>query len=301
MNQSKSEKDALTFFKKNEKHIQNIYYFIFSILVILGIVYLFSIVLKINNNSNSSESNEFIEENSELANNDSCSVRGIELRGSLLTYIPKHAEGDYLFNYNVTSSEDVVWFIENANKDDNIKAIIIEVDSGGGSPVAGEEIAEAIKRSEKPVISFVRDVGASSSYLSISSSDKIFASKNSDIGGIGVTASYLSNVKKNKNEGYEYQELIAGKYKDYGSPDKELSAEERALFLRDLNIIHANFMKSISINRNIPLEKVRSFADGSTVLGERAKELGLIDEIGGLSEVREYIKNQINEEVKICW
>src|SRR3989344_7321349 len=67
-----------------------------------------------------------------------CSVAGVELRGTLLTYISEHAEGDTYFDYDVTASEDIMWLIEEANRDDGVKAIVLEVDSGGGSPVAGE-------------------------------------------------------------------------------------------------------------------------------------------------------------------
>jgi len=80
-----------------------------------------------------------------------------------------------------------------------------------------------------------------------------------------------------------------GKYKDSGSPDKALTSEEKDLFLRDVNIIYQNFIKAVSDNRKLPIEKVKSFADGSTVLGEKAKELGLIDEIGGINEVEKYL------------
>ena len=72
-----------------------------------------------------------------------CNVAGINLHGSLVTYIPNHADNDTTFNYDTTSSEDVVGAITSANDNPNIKAIVIEVDSGGGSPTGGNEIAEA--------------------------------------------------------------------------------------------------------------------------------------------------------------
>src|SRR5574343_203703 len=78
----------------------------------------------------------------------SCNVAGINLHGSMLTYIPLHADGDTNFDYNIVSSEYVLWYIQSANNNPNIKAIVLEVDSAGGSPVAGEEISNAIKNSE---------------------------------------------------------------------------------------------------------------------------------------------------------
>ncbi len=230
-----------------------------------------------------------------------CTVAGINLHGSIVTYVPEHAENDSYFDYDVVASEDILWAIDNANEDENIKAIVLEVDSLGGSPVAGEEISNAIKNSPKPVVAFVRDIGTSAAYWGMSGADRIFASRNSDIGSIGVTMSYLNNVEKNKSEGYTYEELSSGKFKDSGSTDKALTKEEKELFLRDVNIIYQNFMEEVSINRNIPLEKVKSFSDGSSMLGARALELGLIDEIGGINEVKKYIEDTLGVEPSICW
>lgn len=232
---------------------------------------------------------------------DDCTVVGINLHGNLLTYIPPHAENDSFFNYNSVASEDIIWKIKQANINPGIKAIILEVDSGGGSPIAGEEIANVVKNSAKPVVGYIREVGASSAYWAVSSATKIFASKNSNVGSIGITGSYLTNVEKNKKDGYEYQQIVSGKYKDSGTTNKLVTEDERIIFLRDVNIMYLNFMEDISENRNIPIEKVRSFSDGSTVLGEKAKSLGLIDEIGGIGEIESYLEKTFGEKPEICW
>jgi len=232
---------------------------------------------------------------------ENCSVLGINLHGTLFTYIPNHAESDTLFNYDSVSSEDIIGKIKEANKDPKIKAIVIEVDSGGGSPIAGEEIAAAVKSSEKPVVAFIRGIGASSSYWAISTAEKIWASNNSSVGSIGITMSYVSNAERNKKDGLTYEKLSSGIYKDSGSADMPLTKEERALFMRDINIMYGNFVEVVSINRNISVDKVKSIADGSTVLGDKAKELGLIDEIGSLVEVEKYLEHKIGEKPEICW
>ena len=229
-----------------------------------------------------------------------CTAVGISLRGGIVTYIAEHADGDTYFDYDVTASDYVDYLITEANEDPEIKGILIEVDSSGGSPVAGEEIANAIKRSRKPVVAYIRDIGASAAYMAVSSADKIFASKYSDVGSIGVTMSYLSNDESNKMDGYTYEQLSTGKFKDSGDPDKPLTAEERALFMRDLNIIHEDFVKLVAENRNISVEEVTKIADGSTVLGEKAKELGLIDEIGGRAEAEMLLGTMMGTESKVC-
>lgn len=232
----------------------------------------------------------------------SCNVLGINLHGMLATYIPAQGSADdpeeYQIQYgDAVGSEDVVSSIWSANYDDSIKAILIEVDSGGGYPVAGEEIANALKESTKPTVVVIRQSGMSAAYWASTGANQIFASKNSDIGSIGVTASYLEEISKDK----KYIQLSSGKYKDTGSPEKPISEDEKALLMRDIKITHENFIEAVATNRNIPIEQVREIADGSSVLGERAKELKLIDQIGGWTEAENYIEQQIGEMPEVCW
>lgn len=262
------------------------------IIIIVGIIILVGVLLFFLGSSSSYE--EYGYEN--------CNVAGINLHGSLSTYIPIDIDGNNIEGYEDSiSSEDMIYYLQEAEDDLNIKAILIEVDSYGGSPVAGEEIANMIKRSSKPVVAVIRQSGISGAYLAISGADQIFASKNSDVGSIGVTMSYLDNVKKNEKEGLSYIQLSSGKFKDTGDANKSLSEEEKALFMRDVKIMHENFIKDVSENRNMPIEKVRALADGSTVLGEKAKELGLIDQIGGIYEVEKYLQEKIGEKPEACW
>jgi signal peptide peptidase SppA len=233
--------------------------------------------------------------------NSSCNVLGINLHGDLYTYVPENNDGELFSEKDVVSSEEVLGSIEAAEDDEDIKAIIIEVDSPGGYPVAGEEIANALKAAKKPVVAFIRQSGTSAAYWAITTADQIFASKNSDVGSIGVTISYLDNVSKNQKEGLTYVQLSSGKYKDAGNPDKPLTEEEKGLIVRDLKIIHENFIDEVAANRNLSVEKVREIADGSSVLGERAMELGLIDGIGGFAEAKKYVEDKIGEKPELCW
>ena len=230
-----------------------------------------------------------------------CNVLGINLHGQLVTYIPIDMSDSLLKDTDLVSSDTVLYYIKQSKEDEKIKAILVEIDSPGGTPVAGEEIANALKSSSKPTVAFIRQTGLSAAYWAATGAGRIFASKNSDVGSIGVTTSYLDNVNKNQKEGLSFVQLSTGKYKDTGNPDKPLSQEEINLFMRDLNIIHQNFIDAVSINRKIPLGEVKKIADGSSVLGEKAKELGLIDEIGSLSEVEKYLSEKIGEEVDVCW
>ena len=227
-----------------------------------------------------------------------CNVLGISIYGSLMTYAPSiNEDRDQEYVESYTSSDDVVWSINNTDRNDNIRAIIIEVDSAGGEPVAAEEVANAIKRANKPVIAYIRQSGTSGAYWAISSADRIFASKNSDIGSIGVTASYVVNADENK----KFIQLSSGKYKDIGHPYKLLTNEEKALAMRDVKITHQNFIEEVAKNRGLTIEEVTKISDGSSMMGDAAKSFGLIDEIGGYYEADQYVGTLIGDWVNVCW
>ncbi len=281
------------FFKKISPSLKWI--LIISISIIIGGI----VVVTYTNNK--SQDSSLSDSNSDTADTN-CNVQGINIHGSVVTYTSNDSYNDNdKVMYDQTSADSVLYYINNAQEKDNIKAIVVEVDSPGGSPVAGEEISNAIKNSNKPVVAYIRDLGASAAYWAISSADRIFASKNSNVGSIGVTQSYLSNVGNNQKNGYSYVQLSSGKYKDTGSPDKVLTTDEKSLLLRDINIMYENFVKAVSENRGLTVKAVKSFADGSTVLGTKAKELGMIDSIGGLPEVQNYLETKIGEKPDICW
>lgn len=233
-----------------------------------------------------------------------CNVKGINLYGDLATYIPAD---DYSelgeLKEDKTSSENIYFAVKNAERDEDVRAIIIEVDSGGGDPVAGEEINSVIKKSTKPVIVYIRSVGASSAYWAISGADKIYSMKTSAVGGIGVNYSYVDFSKSGEKDGATFNELSSAKFKNIMSPYKELTDEEKELIMDDLQKTHNLFVESVAENRGLEFEKVKDIADGWAYNGLDSLKFGLIDDIGGLDEVKEYLKKEIlnDEDAKICW
>ena len=231
-----------------------------------------------------------------------CNVTGINLHGELVTYIStENFDEEGYPVVNQASSEDIVYAIKNTEGDENIKAILIEIDSFGGMPVAVEEVANALKQARKPTVALFRGAGLSSAYYAATGADIIFASQDSDIGSIGVTYSYLDYSKQNQDEGITFNQISSGKYKDLMNPDKPLTSEEKALLMRDIEIMNENFIKAVAENRNLNIDKIRKLADGSSMLGQMALENGLIDRIGGYYEVEEYLRELIGEDVEICW
>jgi signal peptide peptidase SppA len=242
------------------------------------------------------------EESTNQNDSQDCNVVGIPLQGDLYTYIsPADMDKDGNLLVDQSSSENIVQTIQEAEDDSNIKAIILEIDSYGGAPVAAEEVANAMRKSRKPTVALIRGAADSAAYYAASGAQYIFASENSDIGSIGVTWSYVSNYNKNQMEGLTYNQLIAGKYKDMMDPNRPLTQEEENLISRDLKISHENFIKKVAENRNLDIEKVRKLADGSTMLGQMALENGLIDKIGGMDEVKKYLSDKFGTTITVCW
>lgn len=192
------------------------------------------------------------------------------------------------------SSTDLVKTIKDLDKDNSVKAVIFEINSPGGSVVASQEIADAIKSMNKTNYAVIREEGASGAYWIASASNKIIASPMSITGSIGVYGSYLEFSGLFDKYGIDYERLISGKYKDLGVPYRNLTADERSLLQSKLDKIHEYFIEQVAKNRNMDLDKVRNLSTGEFYLGEEAKDLGLIDVLGNRDTAVEMIKKQFN-------
>lgn len=199
---------------------------------------------------------------------------------------------DGLFVENVASSKAIVNMIEKANEDSEIVAIIFEINSPGGSPVASEEIAAAIKETNKTTVAWIREVGASGAYWIASSCDTIIANRMSITGSIGVISSYLDFSGLINDHNVSYQRLVAGKYKDIGSPFRELSIEEEKILQGQLDKIHEFFIEEVANNRGLSIEETKIVANGLFYIGHDAKENGLVDILGGKREAVKYIEKK---------
>jgi len=178
------------------------------------------------------------------------------------------------------SSEMIVDYIKQANEDDSIKGILLDIDSPGGTVVASKEIADAVKYSKKPVVALMREIATSGAYWVASSADKIVADPLTITGSIGVTGSYLEWSGLMEEYGVGYERIVSGKYKDTGSPFRKLGDEEKNLIMSKIKKIHLFFITQVANNRNIDPETVKEISEGSIYLGFEAHNLGLVDYLG---------------------
>ncbi|MBI5072893.1 signal peptide peptidase SppA [Candidatus Woesearchaeota archaeon] len=191
----------------------------------------------------------------------------------------------------IASSTKIVKQIEDAEKDPSIQAIVLDINSPGGSPVASAEIARAIKEVNKTTVAVIREVGASGAYWAASAADHIIANEVSVTGSIGVLGSYVEYGGLMERYNVSYQRFVAGDYKDMGTPYQEMSEEEKQLYQSELDKMHDIFIRSVAENRGMSYDAIKELATGQIYLGVDAIQNGLIDQLGGKKEAYAYLES----------
>ncbi len=194
------------------------------------------------------------------------------------------------FGASSVSSKDIVSFIEDADENAQVEVILLEINSPGGSAVASDEIATAVKKAQKPVVAYIREAGASGAYWIASAADHVIANRMSITGSIGVLSSYLEFSGLMEKYGVGYEQLTAGERKDMGTTFKKLTAEERIILQRKLDKIHDFFIEEVAVNRKLEIPQVQKIATGEFFLGVEALEMGLVDQLGGKEEAEMFIQ-----------
>ena len=217
----------------------------------------------------------------------------IPIKGAIST-----TGGTDVWSRGGVKSGSIVKWIQEAEEDKSIKAILLDIDSPGGTPVGSVEIAEAVKRAKKPTIAVIHEMGTSGAYWVASAADTIFANRLSTIGSIGVKSSYLEFNGLMDDYNVTYRRLIAGKYKDIMSPYKEMTPTEQKKVQERLDRLHEIFINAVAQNRNLDVDHVYKIADGYIYFGDEAIELGLIDLIGTTEDAKKHIEKELNITVE---
>lgn len=205
--------------------------------------------------------------------------------------------GSYLSTV-ATSSSKVRGFIEKAEDDSAVKAMIIEINSPGGSAVASEEIARAIQKTNKTTVAWIRESGTSGAYWIAASTDHVISSGMSLVGSVGVLSSTLGFSEFLSDYNITYRRVVGGEYKDIASPLKNMTLEEKSILQQKVNLIHAQFLDEIVSLRNLSNKAENEIGSGLFYTGTEAKELGLVDELGNKPEVIKYLEQELNTSIK---
>lgn len=190
-------------------------------------------------------------------------------------------------SYNTIGSETTVEAIREASEDENVKAIVLRVNSPGGSALASEIIWREINlaKQKKKVVVSMGDYAASGGYYIACNADKIFANNSTLTGSIGVFG-IVPNTKNFLNEklGVYIETVKTHKHSDIANGYRKLSDDELNVIQNSVEDIYETFITHVSEGRGIPVRKVDEIGQGRVWSGTDALSIGLIDEIGGLED-----------------
>jgi len=174
--------------------------------------------------------------------------------------------------------------IEQLAETKGVKAIVLDINSPGGSVGAVQEIYMRIQRVKKekkiPFVALFGDVSASGGYYLGAACDKIVAHPGTLTGSIGVIFSVSNMEGLFQKVGYKADPIKSGKHKDIGSPARPMTAEERAILQSLIDDAYGQFVQAVADGRKMTVEQVKPLADGRIYSGNQAKELGLVDVLG---------------------
>ncbi len=184
-----------------------------------------------------------------------------------------------------------------AAKDEQIKAIVLRINTPGGTVTASDIIYHELKTFKTirkvPIIASIMDLGTSGGYYIAAAADKVLAHPSSVTGSIGVIMLTVNAKGLLEKIGVEATAVTSGPRKDMGSPFRTMTVEERAIFQGLIDSFYQRFLTIVQEGRaNLQMEQIKRLADGRIYTGEQAKEAGLVDEIGYLEDAVEVAKKQ---------
>ncbi|WP_013320485.1 signal peptide peptidase SppA [Gloeothece verrucosa] len=181
-------------------------------------------------------------------------------------------------------------------QDPNIKAVVLRVNSPGGSATASEIIGREIHliSQQKPIVVSMGNVAASGGYWISAGASHIFAEPSTITGSIGVFG-LLFNIQKIANDnGVSWDVIKTAKLADINTSTRPKTEQELAIYKRSVGQVYNLFIEKVSQSRNLSPEKVREIAQGRVWSGQDAKKIGLVDELGGLEAAIDYAAKQAN-------
>jgi len=180
-------------------------------------------------------------------------------------------------------SDEIISYLRDAREDPAVRAVVLRINSPGGSAAAAQEISTEIKKlrdAGKPVVASMADVGASGAYWIAANADAIVANPATLTGSIGVIVEVQNLAGLYDKLGIKYEVVKSGPLKDMGADFRSMTGEERQVFTTMVNDLFQQFVTVVADGRHLDRDKVLSLADGRAYTGDQARALGLVDELG---------------------
>ncbi len=193
--------------------------------------------------------------------------------------------GSWLFG-GPRGSRAVMAQLRQAATDKAVKAVVVRINSPGGTVAASQAIYKEVSRlaEQKPVVASLADVAASGGYYIASAADVIVANPGTITGSIGVIMETLTFYELMEKVGLDDVTITSGQYKDTGSPFRPMRADERQLLEDMLQDVYEQFVTDVATARKMDIDVVKKLADGRIYTGSQAKEAGLVDQLGNFHD-----------------
>ncbi|WP_419763378.1 signal peptide peptidase SppA [Desulforamulus ruminis] len=188
---------------------------------------------------------------------------------------------------SVAAADRIVANLKEAREDPEIKAVLLKLNTGGGSVVGSDEIGreiERVKKSGKKVTAYMGEMAASGGYWISCKADRIIANPGTLTGSIGVILSITQLQELYDKLGVKITNFTTGPYKDMGASNKPLSPEEQQIFQSLIDDSYQDFINVVAQGRHMDPARVRELADGRIYTGKQAQAVGLVDELGDYTE-----------------
>lgn len=178
-------------------------------------------------------------------------------------------------------------------------AVIYEINSGGGSVVASKEVKRSIESMDVPTVCRFRDISASGAYMIAMGCDEIVADSATITGSVGVTSSYMEYSEALDNLGVDYVNISAGKYKEAGSSYVNATEEDKEILENMAVNIQDEFIEMVDNNRNLSQQDIEEIETAKIFLGEEAKDLNMVDTLGGRAEAVETTETLSGKDIQL--
>lgn len=209
-----------------------------------------------------------------------------------------YANGDIISGNGSTNIQDkyMVDQIEKLRKDDDIKAVVFRINSGGGSAYASEQIWKAINelKKEKPVVASMGDVAASGGYYIAVNADKIVAQPTTLTGSIGIFGAFPNFEGTTQKIGVYTDAVKTNEFSDFGNLTRPFNDRESAMLQSMVERGYDLFLTRCADGRGMPKDSLALYAEGRVWTGNQAKEIGLVDELGGIERAIEIAAEMAN-------
>ena len=186
----------------------------------------------------------------------------------------------------ISDAADTVDALDHLRQQDGTIGVVLRIDSPGGAVAPSQEIYDAVwrLRARKPVVASLGNVAASGGYYVASAADVVVADPGTLTGSIGAIMEVQNVATLAEKVGVSQTVVKSGRFKDVGQPLRAVTDEERVLLQRMVDDVLGQFIDAVARGRGMEAGRVRALADGRLYSGAQARDVGLVDEIGGLAE-----------------